>query len=105
MLCHGMGWDGFVSAIVCVCADCCDGSDEAGGCPNVCLEHSAVVRKGLAKQLEEYEAALKQKQALIKDAVVKRRFIASRLQSIDDDIEGSQVELKKLEGIYIVNVF
>lgn len=81
-----------------VSAECCDGTDELGGCKNTCIEKNAAVRESLKQKVEEYKKALAKKKEYSKQAVTKRQDMRSRLAGIDGEIETAKNEVEHYTG-------
>lgn len=79
-------------------ADCCDGTDELGGCKNTCIEKNSAKRDAIKKQIDDYRAALDRKAQYASSAHGVRTNIKTRFAHVDADIVAAERELERLAG-------
>lgn len=86
-----------VSALV-GCTDCCDGTDEKTGCRNSCLDKSAALRTAARGLVDQYVAALVDKDQSIAAGHATKAQLLTQVRTIHHDILTQQAAVKVLEG-------
>jgi hypothetical protein len=79
-------------------ADCCDGSDEAQGCENACLERNLHAQEELRRQIGEVQAALDTRKQYAASAIGKVDEMRAKLAGIDGEIAAAEKEVERLAG-------
>lgn len=80
--------------------DCCDGTDELGGCKNTCIEKNSAKRDDLKRQIDDYKTSLDRKAQYAASANGVRENVKQRFQLVDTDIEKAEKELQRLTGAF-----
>ena len=73
--------------------DCCDGSDEARGCANSCIEENAEKRETLAGKVATYKHALETRAGYVAEAKAKAAAMSERFGGIDAAIADADAKL------------